>query len=82
MSDSEKIKNLLARGLERTLPEQVQHAYTTLLTHVESLFAQVCEMCDDDQENEDLLFIKDRLSFLMAKNVKLKHKLYHNEAKH
>lgn len=81
MSDSDKIKSLLARGLERTLEEQVQHAYTTLLTHVESLFAKVNEMAEDDPANDDLQDIRERLSFMVAKNIRMKTKLYHHGEK-
>jgi hypothetical protein len=74
-TDSEKLKPLLERGIQRTLPEQVQYAYLQALMHLESLLALVNDLHNDKPEDEDISLVLERLTNILAKNIRLKQKL-------
>jgi len=76
-TDSERLKPLLERGIQRTLPEQVQYSYLTLLMHLESLLAEVNEMHNEDPQDEDMAHILSRLTNMVSNNVRLKQKLHY-----
>jgi hypothetical protein len=76
-TDSERLKPLLERGIQRTLPEQVQFSYLQVLMHLESLLAEVNEMHNEDPQDEDMAHILSRLTNMVSKNVRLKQKLHY-----
>jgi hypothetical protein len=79
-TDSEKLKPLLERGIQRTLPEQVQFSYLTLLLHLDSLMAEVNALHNDCPEDEDIARVLNRITNMVSKNVKLRHKLQFGQA--
>lgn len=78
-NDSDKLKPLFERGISRTIPEQVQHHYLTVLLHIESLLAEVNDMVHDSPEDGDLQRIHQRLVDIHSKNVKLRHKITYGQ---
>lgn len=78
---ADNIHHLLARNVERTLPEQVQYAYLTLLGHLEQFSVDVLDETDrNDSEaaREQLEWVHQNLTRLLSKNIRLKHKLLAN----
>ena len=60
----------------RTLSEQVEFAYLTLLRHVEGLLGEVTEAIADGADSEEIKYVHTTLLKMTAKNARLKHKLY------
>jgi hypothetical protein len=76
----DNIRHLLARNVERTLPEQVQFAYLTLLGRIEQFSADLLdeiEKSDSESARESLEWVHTNLNRLLSKNVRLRHKLLH-----
>jgi hypothetical protein len=80
--DMDNLRNLLARNLERTLPEQVQYAYLTLLGRLEQFTVDLVEEIEDPDNSADsrakLEWVHQHLTQLLSKNIRLKHKVLHN----
>lgn len=78
----DNIRNLLARNLERTLPEQVQYAYLTLLGKLEEFSADVLGASEgtdlSGEAREQLEWVHQNLTRMISKNVRLRHKVLHN----
>lgn len=78
----DNIKHLLQRNLERTLPEQIQYAYLTLLGHLEQFSAEVLEESDNrdhaPEVREQLDWVHQNLTRMISKNVRLRHKVLNN----
>jgi len=77
----DNIKHLLARNVERTLPQQVEYAYLTLLGHLEQFTADVLDEMDatnDEELREKLDWVHTNLTRFLSKNVRLKHKVISN----
>jgi hypothetical protein len=78
----DNIRNLLARNLERTLPEQIQYAYLTLLGKLEEFSADVLGASEStdlsDEAREQLEWVHQNLTRMISKNVRLRHKVLHN----
>ena len=68
--------NMETNNPQRSLPEQIEFAYLTLLIHLEGLLSDVTEMVGEEDVNEDIRHIHVSLSKMVSKNAKLKHKLY------
>lgn len=68
--------NMETNNPQRSLPEQIEFAYLTLLIHLEGLLSDVTEMVGENDVNEDIRHIHVSLSKMVSKNAKLKHKLY------
>lgn len=62
---------------DRTLPEQVEFAYLTLLGHLENLAAFVQELSEApaDIDIQDLEQVQDRVNRMLSKNFRLRHKI-------
>jgi len=78
---ADNIHHLLARNIERTLPEQVQFAYLTLLGRLEQLSADIqdeIEKSDSEAAREALEWAQTNLTKFLYKNVRLRHKLLHD----
>lgn len=62
---------------DRTLPEQVEFAYLTLLGHLENLAAFVQELSESpaDIDIQDLEQVQDRVNRMLSKNFRLRHKI-------
>jgi len=62
---------------DRTLPEQIEFAYLTLLGHLENLAACVQEMSESpaDLDIQDLEELQDRINRMLSKNFRLRHKI-------
>jgi len=62
---------------DRTLPEQIEFAYLTLLGHLENLAACVQELSEapDDLDISDLEELQDRINRMLSKNFRLRHKI-------
>jgi len=62
---------------DRTLPEQIEYAYLTLLGHLENLAACVQELSESaaDVDISDLEQIQDRVNRMLSKNFRLRHKI-------
>ena len=62
---------------DRTLPEQVEFAYLTLLGHLENLAAFVQELSESpaDLDIQDLEQVQDRINRMLSKNFRLRHKI-------
>lgn len=62
---------------ERTMPEQVEFAYLTLLGHLENLAACVQELSEspDNLDISDLEQVQDRVNRMLSKNFRLRHKI-------
>lgn len=77
----DNIKHLLARNVERSLPQQVEYAYLTLLGHLEQFTAEVFEDMDSTSNpdvHEKLDWVHTNLTRFLSKNVRLKHKIISN----
>lgn len=62
---------------ERTLPEQVEFAYLTLLGHLEHLASRMQEMKDGPDEIDDdcIEALHEHVNRMLCKNYKLRFKL-------
>ena len=62
---------------ERTIPEQVEFAYLTLLGHLEHLAARMQEMKDgnDDIDEDSIESLHDHVNRMLSKNFRLRHKI-------
>ena len=62
---------------ERTLPEQVEFAYLTLLGHLEHLASRMQEMKDGPDEIDDdcIEALHDHVNRMLSKNFRLRHKI-------
>jgi len=62
---------------DRTLPEQIEFAYLTLLGHLENLAARMQEMRDDSEgiDEECVEVLHDLVNRMLCKNYKLRFKL-------
>jgi hypothetical protein len=62
---------------DRTLPEQIEFAYLTLLAHLENLAACVQELSEspDNLDISDLEQLQDRINRMLSKNFRLRHKI-------
>lgn len=62
---------------ERTIPEQVEFAYLTLLGHLEHLASRMQEMKDgnDDIDEDDLDLLHEHVNRMLCKNYKMRYKL-------
>jgi hypothetical protein len=77
----DNIKHLLARNVERSLPQQVEYAYLTLLGHLEQFTADVFDEMDESGDadvREKLDWVHTNLTRFLSKNVRLKHKIISN----
>ena len=66
---------------QRTLTEQVEFAYLLLLSRLESLHADVLEAADAataPEAQDKLDFVSQSIAGMLAKNIRLKHKLAFN----
>jgi len=61
---------------ERSLPEQIEFAYLTLLRHVEGLLGEVTEMIAEKHDENNIKYVHGSLLRMTSKNARLKHKLY------
>jgi len=66
---------------DRTIPEQVEFAYITLLGHLEHLSARMQEMKDkeDDIDDDCLDTLHDHVNRMLAKNFRLRHKIQQHQ---
>lgn len=74
----DNIKHLLEKNRERTLPEQIEFAYLTLLSHLEQFTADVIDEMDSarSQETKDKLeWVLQTHTRFLSKNIRLKRKV-------